>query len=286
MKNSYPWRLHRVNDLASARHLRLLAPVRRTSAGLRAASLATIAFFALVPRTASAYRPFDGTDADTAELGEFELELGPVHYYRQASQNFLIAPALVLNFGLLERTELVIDAQNYVALGPLTPGTSRLSFLGDDILVKHTFREGTLQGKTGVSIAAEGGVLTPEINGVASVGASLDVITSYRWGWGTLHWNEWFELTRDQHADLYTGLIVEGPHDWKVRPVGELYYDKDFEGTSTESVLVGVIWQAREAFDFDVGVRGARVADENAVEVRLGLTWRVAMWEPAEPHPE
>jgi hypothetical protein len=30
--------------------------------------------------TAHAYRPFDGTDADVAELGDFELELGPVHW--------------------------------------------------------------------------------------------------------------------------------------------------------------------------------------------------------------
>ena len=245
-------------------------------------------------RTAAAYRPFDGTDADTAELGEFELELGPVHYYRQGSQNFLIAPALVLNFGIFENTELVIDANNYVALGGLLPGTSRDSFLGDDVLVKHTFREGALQGKTGVSIAAEGGVLTPEINGVTNVGASLDVITSYRWGCGTLHWNEWFEFTRDHHADLFTGVIAEGPHEWTVRPVAELFYDQDFTGPSTESLLLGAIWHVRDAFDLDVGVRGARVgevgptgavAQVNALEVRLGLTWAITMWKPkAEAH--
>ncbi len=28
-----------------------------------------------------AYRPFDGTDADVARVGEFELELGPVNWY-------------------------------------------------------------------------------------------------------------------------------------------------------------------------------------------------------------
>jgi hypothetical protein len=242
---------------------------------------AVLALLLMAP-SAHAYRPFDGTDADTAELGEFELELGPVHYYRQGPQNFLIAPNLVLNFGILPDTELVIDANDYVALGTLTPGVSRASFLGDDILMKHTFREGVLQGKTGVSIAAEGGLLTPEINGVASIGASLDVITSYRWSFGTIHWNEWFEYTRDHHADLYTGVILEGPHDWRLRPVAELYYDKDFEGTSTESALVGAIWTVRESFVLDAGVRGARVAEENALEVRLGLTWAIAMWEPKE----
>jgi len=61
-------------------------------------------------RGALAYRPFDGTDADTAELGSFELEMGPVQYYRQGPRNYLITPALVLNLGIFEATELVIDA--------------------------------------------------------------------------------------------------------------------------------------------------------------------------------
>ncbi len=255
---------------------------RRRLPFVAAAALATLV---LAPREARAYRPFDGTDADTAELGEFELELGPAHYYRLASQNYLIAPATVLNFGLAEGTELVIDADQYVALGHLTLGTPRVSVQGDDVLIKHTFKEGTLQGKPGVSVAAEGGVLTPEVNGTTSPprgGVSLDVITSYQWKVLTLHWNEWFEVTRDQHADLYTGLIVEGPHAWTVRPVAEVFYDKDFVGGAVESLLVGGIWHVRDSFDLDLGVRGARQDGENAAEVRLGLTWAIAMWEPTK----
>lgn len=61
---------------------------------------------------ARAYRPFDGTDADVAQPREFELELGPAHYYRRAGQNYLITPALVLNLGIVDDTELVVDAQN------------------------------------------------------------------------------------------------------------------------------------------------------------------------------
>jgi hypothetical protein len=249
-------------------------------------SLATLLPLLLFSPPASAYRPFDGTDADTAELGSFELELGPVHYYRQGPQNFLLAPALVLNFGILEDTELVIDSIDQVAVGPLTKGTSRVAIVGDDVLLKHTFREGTLQEKTGPSIAAEGGLLTPEIHGVNDIGSSLDVITSYRGGFGTIHWNEWFELTRDHHADLFTGVILEGPHEWRVRPVAELFYDKDFAATSTESVLLGAIWEMRESFALDVGVRGARLGDENAAELRLGLTWAIRMWEHEPPRVE
>jgi hypothetical protein len=248
----------------------------------------------LCARGAAAYRPFDGTDADTAELGEFELELGPAHYFRLGPQNYLIAPNTVLNFGLLPRTELVIDASQYVALGPLSPGVSRDSLLDDDVLVKHTFREGTLQGKTGPSIAAEGGLLTPEVNGgagsastggSASIGASIDVITSYRWAWGTIHYNEWFEFNRAHDADLFTGLIVEGPAGWRVRPVGEAFVEEEFVLGPTESLLLGAIWTVRESFVLDAGVRAARVVDENALEVRLGLTWSVPMWGAKEPEP-
>jgi hypothetical protein len=141
-----------------------------------------------------------------------------------------------------------------------------------------------------VSIAAEGGLLTPQINvpGGDSIGGSIDVITSYRWSWGTAHWNEWFQFTRDAHADLYTGVILEGPHDWTVRPVAELYFDEDFVVGPHESALVGAIWHVRDSFDLDVGVRGGRVTVDGGgsvyeAEVRLGLTWAIAMWETGKP---
>jgi hypothetical protein len=241
----------------------------------------------LVPSRAEAYRPFDGTDADVAATGVFELELGPVQYYRLGSQNYLVAPALVLNLGIVERTELVIDAQQYIALGPLDADASRVSLLGDDVLAKHVFREGTLQGETGVSVAAEGGVLTPEVNGSTGVGASLDVIVSYQGSWGMVHWNEWFQLTREHDADLFTGVILEGPHGWTVRPVAEFFYDQDFAVDQTASALVGAIWTVRDSLAFDVGLRGAREGSDYAVEGRLGLTWALPLWDQPEkisPH--
>src|SRR5262249_28221040 len=162
-----------------------------------AAAVATATAVLSFAVRAEAYRPFDGTDADVAEPRVFELELGPVQYYRQADRNYLVTPALVLNLGIFENTALVVDAQQWVAPGSLEPGIERVSLLDDDVLLKHVFREGTIQDKTGVSIAAEGGVLTPEIHGAAGFGASLDVIFSYRWSWGTVHYNEWFEYTRE-----------------------------------------------------------------------------------------
>ncbi len=232
-------------------------------------------------RRADAYRPFDGTDADVAELGEFELEMGPAHFYAQRERNYLIAPATVLNFGVFDKTELVIDLKDYVALGAVPTGDPRVQLLDTDVFLKHVFREGILQGQTGLSIAAEGGPLTPEINGTNAFGASLAVILSYRWDWGTVHFNEMGQYTREHTGDLWSGVIVEGPHEWVVRPVTELYYERDFTVNQTESLLVGAIWTLKNSFVLDLGVRGARVGDENAGEIRLGFTWALPMWEPA-----
>src|SRR5580704_6200577 len=113
-----------------------------------------LAVIAVAP-SAAAYRPFDGTDADVAGLGDFELELGPVHWYSQGDSHYLLAPATVLNLGFLPRWELVIDFQNSVGIDP-PPGEARDRLLDTDILTKTILLEGSLQGKgSGPSIAAE-----------------------------------------------------------------------------------------------------------------------------------
>ena len=40
--------------------------------------------------------------------------------------------------------------------------------------------------------------------------------------WGTAM------LTREHHGDVFLGAIVEGPGKWTVRPVGEVFYEKEF----------------------------------------------------------
>ena len=51
---------------------------------------------------AFAYRPFDGTDAAVADLGETEVELQPAGAQWSREQNLLIAPAVVYNYGFLK----------------------------------------------------------------------------------------------------------------------------------------------------------------------------------------
>ncbi len=240
------------------------------------------------PSTALAYRPFDGTDADVAAVGDFELELGPVHWYSQGDSHYLLAPATVLNLGLARRWELVVDFENTVGIDQ-PAGEARDRLLDTDVLLKTVLLEGSVQDRgSGPSVAAEFGPLLPNVGGEEGFGASLDMIVSQHWKAVTVHLNTWVELSRGGfQPSWFEGLIVEGDQDTPVRPVSEWYVERDFGARSTSvSGLVGAIWKAREGLDLDVGLREASLGGERATEVRLGLTWTTAVWEAAtEPEP-
>jgi hypothetical protein len=233
---------------------------------------------------AYAYRPFDGTDADVASLGDFELELGPTHWYSQSGAHYAIAPAAVLNLGFLPRWELVVDFQNFVNIDA-PPRQPSLQLLDTDVLTKFIVVPGVLQqqGK-GPSIAAEFGPLLPNANAQQGLGASLDLIVSQRWQGFTVHSNSWLQLTRGAWAfDWFEGVILEGPFEAPVRPVGELFVEREFgAGVTTWSALFGAIWRTRADLDLDVGLRQARVGADRVTEVRLGFTWTLGLWQPAQ----
>lgn len=253
------------------------ARAARRSAPRLCCALCVLGSAFTIARTASAYRPFDGTDADVAEEGEFELELGPAHYYRAGSDSFLIAPAAVLNFGILPRVELVFDVKDFVAQRHFGPG-SRAALLGTDVLLKWLVREGELQGKSGLSLAFEGGVLTPELGGVSGYGAELTAILSQRWPALTLHFNEQVGLSREHELDLFSSLIAEGPAAWPVRPVSELFVERASVGPLARSLLFGFIWPAASNLGLDSGLRVARENAQRVLEVRLGFTWAIALF--------
>jgi hypothetical protein len=60
---------------------------------------------------ALAYRPFEGTDAAVADLGELETELGPAEPLRTGSLRLLTAPEMVLNLGIAEGWEAVLQGR-------------------------------------------------------------------------------------------------------------------------------------------------------------------------------
>jgi hypothetical protein len=218
---------------------------------------------------ALAYRPFDGTDAAVAAPGEVEIELQPAGRLREGGTTSLVAPATVFNFGLSDGWEAVLEGQGQTPLSPSGP----TSLTAAGAFLKHVLQPGSLQDKTGPSVATEFGVLLPDSTGSSGVGASLAGIVSQRWDWGTIHLNAETALTRDHHADVFLGGIIEGPSKWPIRPVAEFFYENEFGKSETISGLIGLIWRVRDNLSFDVGLRHALTNGHPVNEVRAGMTF-------------
>jgi hypothetical protein len=221
-----------------------------------------------------AYRPFDGTDAAVADEGKMEIELQPAGRLHDTSGTTLIAPVARFNYGMTEGWEAVLEGQIETPLSPAGPST--LTAAG--AFLKGVLRPGSLQDKAGPSVAAEFGVLLPDSRGDSRFGASLAGVVSQRWDWGAIHLNGAAALTREHHADLFVGAIIEGPAKWTVRPVAEVFYEKEFGQAETVSGLVGLIWQVRDDLSFDLGLRHALTGGLQVNEVRAGLTFGFPIW--------
>ncbi|MGZ5200171.1 MAG: hypothetical protein ACXWC4_10420 [Telluria sp.] len=221
-----------------------------------------------------AYRPFDGTDGDVAEAGVYELEFSPVGYLHQGTGRTLMGPAIVNNFGLPGDFELVIEGRFEHDLGDT--GGFRNRFGDTGISVKHVLRRGSLQGASGLSIAMECGALLPEAHGDRGTGAACDTIASQKFGAATVHMNVELARNRDHSNGRFVGVIIEGNSEG-VRPVMEVYNERDNRGGRTNSALIGAIWQKGEGLAFDAGIRRAREDKENVTELRVGLTWSFQM---------
>ncbi|MDN5005222.1 hypothetical protein ACFQZO_30660 [Bradyrhizobium sp. GCM10027634] len=198
-----------------------------------------------------------------------EIELQPAGRLRDESGTSLIAPAWVVNYGLSEGWEAVFEGQGQTSLSP--PGPTTLTAAG--AFLKHVVVPGSLQDKTGPSVATEFGVLLPDSTGASGVGASFAAIVSERWDWGTIHLNAETALTRDHHADVFVGAILEGPSTWTVRPVAEIFYENDFGKMATISGLAGLIYRVNDDLSFDIGIRHALTNGHPVNEIRAGLTF-------------
>jgi hypothetical protein len=142
-------------------------------------------------------------------------------------------------------------------------------------------REGSLQDKPGPSVAVEFGPLLPGFADEQGWGASWTGIVSHRWSGGTVHFDLGVALTREHHGDLFIGTIFEGPYSWTVRPVAEVFYEREFNTTETFSVLGGAIWKVNNDLSFDFGLREAWVNRQPVTEIRAGLTFAISMQKAA-----
>ena len=235
------------------------------------AALVVLFTLLLAPR-ARAYRPFDQTDADVAPLHVVELEIGPLQFERTAGRTGWV-PTFIFNLGLFPSWELVVEADpSGTVAGPREPG--EVFQLETSVSIKGVVRRGSLQDGSGPSIAVEPEVLLPATAGASGFGFAAGVIVSQRWPALTLHLNVVPAWSRAHNVSGRVGLIVEGPDDWTVRPVGEVYIEAEHAvpGTTT-SFLGGLVWRISPRVSGDAALRVGTVSGTGLVELRVGLTW-------------
>jgi hypothetical protein len=233
--------------------------------------LISTAGLVLLPSCAFAYRPFDSTDPAVADLGIFEVEAGPFSYRHDDSGRTWIAPQLRLNYGFAEDWEAVLEGQGEFP----QRDTGRLA--ENMFSLKNVIKEGSLQEKEGLSIAAEYSVLLPGLHDENGLGGEITGIAGQKFDWGAVHVNLAAGLTRDQHAQVFFGTILEGPSRWAVRPVAEFVYERAGGRHEQKAFLVGAIWVVKDGLAFDAAVRQATVDARGATEVRAGLTFDLSV---------
>lgn len=246
---------------------------------MRAAGRVLLALAAAWPLAVLAYRPFDSTDAAVADRGELELELGPLGYLAQGSDGSLVAPSVTLNWGFADRWEAVLEGRHLVQLGSeLNEPRERVEDVA--VSLKHILREGSLQGQGGVSVATELGALLPTLRDEPGLGVEWTLVASRRWTDLSLHLDGTAAWTRAHEPAAFGGLVFEGPDRWPVRPVAELFVETERRAPTTVSGLVGTIWRVRERLSLDAAVRRGRADGIWTTEIRLGLTWTLAVGFP------
>ena len=110
-------------------------------------------------RPAVALRPFVSTDADVAEPGELEVELGYLGFRRRTGATAVVTPALRLNLGIVRDLEVVAEFEAAHVLSPRMHPRSEVRNAA--LSLKGVAREGTLQQGSGPSLAVEASLLLP-----------------------------------------------------------------------------------------------------------------------------
>jgi hypothetical protein len=229
----------------------------------------TVLLLAAHSSLAFAYRPFGSTDASVAEAKELELELG-TSYLHEGDLDSLIVPAIVANYGIDGDREIVLEGEFVTDLDDDEGSATRLD---DTVLsLKQIHRRGSLQDSSGVSVGSECGVLLPTIHGEAGMGAKCALLVSQRWSAASVHLNGALTFNRSERWEESFGAIVEGPDEWRVRPVSEISLEWESNEPVRKSALVGAIWRANESVSFDVGVRYGKTGGLEEWELRAGVT--------------
>jgi len=217
---------------------------------------------------AHAYRPFSSTDADVADPGELEVELGYFTVERTGSEDTFVIPQLVFNFGLTDTLEVIaeFDVED--------PPDGKAEVVDGAVFLKGVLKQGILQDQSGVSFAYEAGVLIPS-TGSDRYGAEAIGILSGSFSEFTYHLNfgGGVDTTAGQEFGVW-GTILEYPLRPSLRLVGEINGEVSRDERPENSALVGFIWESPSSGNsFDGGIRWGLSSVTPDWELTLGWTF-------------
>jgi hypothetical protein len=249
---------------------------------MRASRASCVVAVLLAAREARATRPYDGTRAEVSPPGELKLQLGASDDHTAAKGTYWNSPALSVNLGVLPRLEVQLHTTFNDLFGlQSTPDEQERRLTDNSLVVKWLYREGALQKRSGLSLAAQASVLAPNAGDGSGWGTEVELVESYRWPALDLHFTTQFEYTRSHDLDLLQSVIVEGPSTWPLRPVSEVFAEHVFpldsgkSASTTYSLLAGVIWKPAKELALDAGFRLAHEDGGLTYEIRAGFTWSI-----------
>lgn len=226
------------------------------------------------PTPALGYRPFVSTDAAVVDPSEVEIELGYFNFERTDAENTFIIPKVILNWGLIRNLEVVGEFEVEKA-----PDESA-QLVDPALFLKTVLREGTLQGKDGMSFAVEAGPLLPAtVAGERKVGFEGIGIMSGRLATLTYHVNFGGGVNRAK-ADPFAvwGVIVEFPILQNFRLVGEVNGESGEGERADNSGLLGFIWQpVSSELLVDLGLRRGMSSAAPDWQLTTGLTFTCSL---------
>lgn len=243
------------------------------------AAVGGLAIVLLSPAPGWAYRPFVSTDAAVADPKELEVEMGALTVDRTGHDNTFTTPSVVVNYGVVERWELVTEFR-------LRQGGDR-DVTDPGVFLKTVLKEGVLQDKQGLSLAVEAGPLLPStVKGERGLGFEGTGIVSGRVAPMTLHVNVGGGVDRsDARLFVTWGVIGELPVGERVRLVSEVNGEATKSQRPNNSALVGIIWQPSTSSIFlDAAIRRGISSGAPDWEFTVGVTFGFKLVAP-RPRP-
>jgi hypothetical protein len=228
-----------------------------------------------MPQEALAFRPFEGTDAAVADLGEFELEEGPSGVEVGGAGREVLLPNLALNVGLAPQIELSTNTHD---MELLRPGRALpvARYQDTEVGIKAVLVPGCLQGGSGPSLASELAIHLPDQFDDGVMRGSLGLILSARAGLLAFHANV-AAARQAEGYDIQESLIIDAGLSSAVRPVIELGSSGRLGQPPVYSVLFGAIFQLSEATTIDAAMVGSASDGALSAQARIGLTWTTEM---------